>query len=84
METVRSLTIADGSINVDSKSPETTNVFRTRVGEKPRRIHRSELQPPKMEVAALAMKGSDPKTAILPRERCRSVTRYEGSQVIRK
>src|SRR5689334_15327505 len=58
-----------------SSKPVVMNVFRTRVGEPPRRIQRSESQPPVIEVKAIPQKGREPRTAICFKVRWRASTR---------
>ena len=52
---------AAGNINrAHTTSPVTANDLRTRVGEAPREIHRSEAHPPVSDAAAIPQNGNDP------------------------
>ena len=79
-----SRTSATGKMIVESTSPVPANVLRTRVGEPPRAIQRSESQPDIMQETAIAKYASDPKMAIFALGKWRSDSRYVGSQVSRK
>src|SRR4051812_39395870 len=83
-EIIRSSTRPTGMINVPSNNPVDVKNLRTKVGEPPRRIQRSEIQPDVMEAAAMTKNADEPSTAISFSEKLRWFTRYEGSHVSRK
>src|SRR5438034_3535289 len=69
-------TNAAGAISpAHSDMPTPTKALRTRVGVAPLAIHRSEAQPPAIEVPAMPQNGKDPKIAIAFIEKPRSFTR---------
>ena len=85
MQTIGSRTMHRGkNQQVVISMPPAEKVLRTRVGLPPRAIHKSDAQPPAVEEIAMPQNGMEPRTAIIPAEKCRSRTRYDGSQVIRK
>ena len=55
IDAVRLGTTADGSVAIESSSPVTTNVFRTRVGLPPARIHLSDAHPHNTAEIALTL-----------------------------
>src|SRR5262245_12122456 len=57
IERVRLETMAAGKISIEPTRPDSTIVLRTNVGEAPRAIHRSEIQPPARDAPALAVNG---------------------------
>ena len=81
---VMSCTTATGRIMVENVSPVTVIVLRTRVGDAPERIQRSETQPAITVAPAMAKYAIEPTAAIRSIERWRSFTRYSGNQVNRK
>src|SRR4051794_3515500 len=76
--------IATKTITVDQHSPVTTTVFRTRVGDPPRAIQRSENQPAQIVDAAMTKKQVDVIFAIWRVSNPRACMKYVGSHVSRK
>src|SRR5215472_6455437 len=64
--------------------PTAIEPLRTRVGEDPVRIQRSESFPQTAAAMAYIKKSNPPSIDIICIERCRPRTRYEGNQVNRK
>ena len=73
-----------GRVAAQISKPDTANVFRAQLGVAPFAIHASEIHPAAVDAAPHTMNGDPPKTAIMRMEKWRSITRYEGSHVIRK
>ena len=64
-----------GRVAAQISKPDTANVFRAQLDVAPFAIHASEIHPAAVDAAPHKMNGSPPKTAILCREKCRSMTR---------
>ena len=76
--------MAAGRINVLNSIPPHMKALRTRVGLPPRAMRRSYAHPLAVDDRAIPQNGTDPNTAIMFAEKCRSITRYDGSQNTRK
>ena len=67
-------TVATGRMTVDSVSPPTVNVLRTRVGVAPAAIQWSESHPHSAEESPIARYASAPMVAMRSIEKWRSIT----------
>src|SRR5262249_34881845 len=73
-----------GNAAAEISKPDAANVFRATLGVAPRAIHASDAHPATAELHAHTRNGSAPHIAMLKSKNRRSITRYNGNQVMRK